>query len=259
MFFDDLSQIPELARKTGFSILVVNQSLLEPIPTKDKKSKSTATSTSRAHSANNPLKSDQSPAHRFPELQTYVVPPKADNNIIGIDEIRLLIDHCKIRQPSDYFIVFENASALTDTSQDAMLKLFEEPHQNYHFVIFTSDLSLLLETILSRASIFIHCQRNYLQTPPAVDQATLDLAKRLLSTGPRDLNAFATEITSKKFTKDPRKTALAITTTAIELAYKYYFSTRKPAFLKKLSSLLTLEQNLEKNGNVKLHLVADLL
>ncbi len=248
MFFNDLSQIPTLTRKTGFSIFVVDQSAIAP----DTSSPKTTRKTAKAADAS-------SPARFFPELQTFIVPTKSDTQKVGIAEVRLVIDHCKSHQTADHFVVFENALALTADSQDAMLKLLEEPHENYHFVIFTSDLSPLLDTILSRANIFIQSHPNILQSPPVVDQTTLDFAKRLLSAKPRDLLPLADEIASPKTSKDPRKTALTITTTAIELAYKYYFSTKNPAFIKKLPNLLKLDQSLKGNGNVKLHLVADLL
>ena len=229
MFFDDPKQIPSLAKKTSFSIFSVNS--LDVAVIKE----------------------------LFPPLQTFFAPVKPENQKTGVDEARLVIDHCKTRQTGPHFVVFPDANIFTPEAQDVLLKLLEEPRANYHFAIFTSDLDLILETVRSRASIYVQKCLNIIQTPPAADQTTLDYAKRLLTLKPRDLLGFANDITSTKFTKDPRATAIAIVSTAVELAYKYYFSTKNPAFIKKLPGLIQAEQGLRNNGNVRLQLVARLL
>ena len=238
MFFDDLTQIKTLALKTGFSIFVVDQAVIKP---------------------NSNLKTAKTPKDFFPKLQSYVAPTKSDTGKIGIDEVREIIEHCRAKQTSDHYIIIEDATALSQVSQDALLKLLEEPRENYHFVIFTTDLGPILETVRSRANIFVQRHKNLIKNPPAVDNDILVLAKKMLTVSARDVPAFAEELTNPKLFKTPREPVLQITTTAIELAYKSYFITKNPAFLKKLPHLLTLEQNLRGNGNIKLQLVANLI
>ena len=45
---------------------------------------------------------------------------------------------------------------------------------------------------------------------------------------------------------------------AIEMLYKTYFITEKQIFVRKIPKFLNLYDNLSKNGNIKLHIVADL-
>ena len=45
---------------------------------------------------------------------------------------------------------------------------------------------------------------------------------------------------------------------AIEIAYKSFFKTNKLQFIKKAQSLITLQENLKRNGHLKLHFIADL-
>lgn len=235
MFFDDLEQIAELAGRTGFAIFVVEQGVIKP---------------------NSNLKTAKTPKDFFPKLRTFVAPLKPENGRIGIDEVREVIDHCKTRQTEDYFIVVEDAATLTAESQDALLKLLEEPREFYHFVIFTTELGPLLETVRSRANIFVQRHRDAVQAPPAVDKETLAYAKRLLTASPRDLPSLAEELTNPKLFKKPREPILLIAATAIELAYKSYFITKRPAFIAKIPGLLQLERNLKGNGNIKLQIVA---
>ena len=238
MFFDELSQIEKLATKTGFSIFVVDQTVIKP----------------RSN-----LKTAPTPKDFFPKLRTFVAPTKSDTGKIGIDEVRETIEHCKNKQTSDYFIIIEDAATLSPVSQDALLKLLEEPREHYHFIIFATELGPILETIRSRANIFIQRHQDPIKSPPAVDNDILIYAKKMLTIAPRDVPAFAEELTSPKVFKAPREPVLQITATAIELAYKSYFITKKTAFLERLPGLLSLERNLRGNGNIKLQLVANLI
>lgn len=238
MFFDDLTQIPQLATKTGFAIFVVDQGIISPQTN---------------------LKTAKTPKDFFPGLQTFVAPLKSDTGKIGIDEVREIISHANTRQTEPHFIVIENAATLTAESQDALLKLLEEPKENYHFVLFATDLGPILPTVRSRANIYVQKHLDATTTPPAVDEQTLSLAKRLLTVAPRDVPALAEELTNVKLFKKPREPLILITATAIELAYKSYFITKNPAFIQKIPRLLKLESALKGNGNLKLQIVANLI
>jgi hypothetical protein len=45
----------------------------------------------------------------------------------------------------------------------------------------------------------------------------------------------------------------------IEMLYKSYFKTKNQVFVKKIPKFLEAYSNIEKNGHLKLHLVADLI
>ena len=82
------------------------------------------------------------------------------------------------------------------------------------------------------------------------------LAKRLMTAGAKDLVLVAEEIAGKK--TGVREYALRVVGLAIEMLYKSYFLTGKEIFVTKLPKFLELYENLERNGHVKLHIVADL-
>ena len=82
------------------------------------------------------------------------------------------------------------------------------------------------------------------------------LAKKLIAARPSDLYALSQEIAGKK--EKVRNYTLDILSIAIEMLYKTYFINNKDIFLKKIPKFITAYENISKNGNVKLHLVADL-
>ena len=133
----------------------------------------------------------------------------------------------------------------------------EEPSPRHHFVLITKTPSALLETVLSRAQIFYLKTPGTLEQPVAADEKIKTLAKTLITADPKTLISLANDLAKHK--DNPRAFALDVVGTAIELTYKTYFSSGEPKFLKKLKNLLTLYDNLAKNGHVKLHIVADML
>lgn len=219
MFFDDISQIESIVRKTGVSILVV------PVGTKLK--------------TKNVL---------------YLEPPK-DKRHISVEQIREFTNFTKNRQSTDWFLVITPADAMNESAQNAFLKNLEEPKDNYHFVLITENPSKLLPTILSRAQTFILKKADSLSSPIETDPKIKDLAKKLLVAKPKDLPDLAATICKNK---DARGYALKITETAIEILYKSYFATNNEVFVKKIPAFIQLYENLSQNGHVKLHLVADL-
>ena len=89
------------------------------------------------------------------------------------------------------------------------------------------------------------------------DEKVKALAKRLIVAKPGDLVGLAEEITKKK--DGVRGFCLEVLTVAIEMLYKSYFITDKEIFVKKIPKFLKTYENIERNGHIKLHLVADLL
>lgn len=222
MFFDKLSEIPKIARRINCSIFVV--------PT------------------------DFEPDLPFPVF----LRPDTDKTtrIISVENLREFLALTNSREQKDRYFVITPADAMNEAAQNAFLKTFEEPKAFCHFILLTEQPNLLLPTIRSRAQIFYLKQTNLLDTAPKAKAKSLLLAKELISANPHDLPKLAETLAKTK--TQPREHALEIVGLAIELLYKSYFKTGKTKFLTKLPNFLRLYENLEKNGHIKLHIVADL-
>lgn len=177
--------------------------------------------------------------------------------VITVEQIRDFLSLTNSRETSERFFVIVPADAMNEAAQNAFLKTFEEPKPHCHFILLTTEPSLLLPTILSRAQVFYLHQTGQIDQAPAAKEKTLTLAKKLISTPAKDLPALAAELTKAK--AQPRQQVMNIVATAIELLYKSYFKTGNEKFLHKLPNFIQLYDNLSKNGHIKLHLVADLL
>lgn len=229
MYFDDISQIPHLVQAFSTTIFVID-----------------------------------------PDTELSVKPllsikPESPESNISIENVREIISLTETKQTDKLFIIVRHAELLTEGASNALLKTIEEPGQNIHIIFFTKSPNLLLPTIKSRAMQFYLKQTNYLNNPPKVTADVMDLAKRLLVVDKITLPTLIEEIT-KKSTKNTtnkhendKAFTLKIIETTIELAYKSYFKTQNILFLKKIEGLSTAYQNIQKNGNKKLQLIANLI
>lgn len=222
MFFDDLTQIPLIAKRTSCAIFVV------PPDTKIQLKR--------------PL---------------YLRPDESKKTtVISVEQIRDFISFSQSRETSDRFFIIAPADAMNEAAQNAFLKTFEEPKNFCHFILLTEEPSLLLPTILSRAQVFFPHRTAPLDAAPQADAKTLAVAKKMIAATTSQLPALAAELTKTK--TNTREQVLQATSTAIELLYKSYFKTQNPKFLTKLPNFLRLCESLNHNGHLKLHLVADL-
>ena len=228
MFFDDPAKVPELAAKSGFSIFIMPKNTAENI--------------------------------KFPSKNSLDIKPDEKTGKITVSAVREIIDFCKVEQKNPFYIIIKDAEKLNEFAENALLKLLEEPALNYHFVLFTNDAKALLETVLSRGDIYILRIKDALEksiSAPSTDHRAY--AKQLITAKPADLPNLAETITKDtKIKKNLRENVLIITSIAIETLYKSYFKTGNLNFITKLPGFLTLEENIKKNGHIKLHLVADL-
>jgi len=225
MYFDDISQIPHLVQAFSTTIFVID-----------------------------------------PDTELSVKPllsikPESSESNISIENVREIISLTETKQTDKLFIIVRHAELLTEGASNALLKTIEEPGQNIHIIFFTKKPNLLLPTIKSRAMQFYLKQTNYLNNPPKVTEDVMDLAKRLLVVDKMTLPTLIEEITKKSTNKQESDKAftLKIIETTIELAYKSYFKTQNILFLKKIEGLSTAYQNIQKNGNKKLQLIANLI
>lgn len=226
MFFDDEKDIEKIAENTGFSIFVLPNNAKPLIN-----------------------KSDKNHLVIFPE----------DNNQIGIEKIREIIEKCRTKQTRPFFIYVFNAETMNEKAENAFLKQLEEPSDNYHFALFTNSPSSLLPTILSRGDLYIKRIEKPLDQPILVDEKIKKYSRCIISAKNANLVTTINDLLSdKECKKNTRDYVLKVLETAIEMLYKSYFVNNNPLFLKKLEKLLLAYDNLKQNGHIKLHLIADL-
>lgn len=222
MFFEKTSEIPKIAARTSCSIFVVPE--------------------------NTPIKLRQA---------LYLRPDESKaTRSISVEQVREFISFSLSKETQDRFFVIAPADAMNEAAQNAFLKTFEEPHAYCHFVLLVSDPAALLPTIRSRAQIFYPKITGILDAAPSAKPKVSEMAKKLISASVNDLPDLALEISKTK--TQPRQYALDVVATAIEILYKSYFKTKNVKFLVKLPNFLNLYDNLNRNGHIKLHLVADL-
>ena len=218
MFFEDVSQVQEIAGKCGTAVFVVPDELQVEIS------------------------------------QALVLQPE-EKTAITIEQVRGVMARLELKQTKDIFVVIRPAEKLQLEAANAFLKSLEEPGDKVHYILITSRPSMLLPTILSRASLY------YLKVQDDgsihADDKVKDLAKRLMVARPADLPSLADEIAKKK--DGTRAYALEVVGTAIEMLYKSYFITNKDVFVRKLPKFLALYEHLMQNGHVKLQIVASLI
>lgn len=222
MFFDNLTDIPTIAKRTHCAIFVV------PPDTK--------------LSLKNAL---------------YLTPDTSKKtNLISVEQMRDFIALTTNRETTDRYFVISPADAMNESAENAFLKTLEEPSDFCHFILLTTTPNLLLPTILSRSQIYIHRQKSSINNPPEYSTKIMDLAKQMIAATPATLPKLADDIAKSK--SNARELALNATAAAIEILYKTYFKNHQAKFLAKLPNFLALYDNLEHNGHIKLQIIANL-
>ena len=224
MQIDSVDQIPQIVNSTGFSIFVFPRD------------------------------------YDFNEINTkksIVIEPEKKSNDIKIDQIREIFSLLGTKQERDLTIIVRPAESLNEASSNAFLKNLEEPKENVHIVFFTHDITQLLPTIRSRASIYtIKSHLNFNEAPKA-NTKDLELAKSLLIANDKQLISLSEKLAKSK--ESPRQRTLKILDLCIELAYKSFFKTSDKKWLKKLNKLTKAYENIKANGHIRLQLVAQLM
>lgn len=218
MYFNSVDEVRDIAKKTGCAVFVMPDSF-------------------------------------GVEIKNAIAVSPDEKTVITVEQIREVAGLVMARQTSDRYIIIRPAEKLSDVAANAFLKNLEEPNDKVHYILITNHLSKILPTILSRAEIYLLKEKwNYKEIEGGEKEKML--AKKLIAAKSSDLVSVAEEIASKK--NGVREYALEVARIAIEMLYKTYFMTEKEAFIKKLPKFLDLYDNLEHNGHIKLHIVADL-
>ncbi len=77
-----------------------------------------------------------------------------DGERIKIEQVRDVLDYLSLRsQLRHRFVIIDQAEKLTPQAANALLKSIEEPPEGMHFILITSNLSVLLPTIRSRCQV----------------------------------------------------------------------------------------------------------
>ena len=223
MFFNSIEEIPEIAQKTGFSIFQ--------------------------------LKNIEKINFKFP-FELYPIKEEGKKKeAISVNMVREFCAKTNTKASKEEFFVIYQPEKMSQEATNAFLKNLEEPKEKHHFIFITKDLSGLLPTVLSRAQIYVQKINNPLGNPIDADEKVKNFAKRLMSATDADLPKLMKEMTAKT----EREFIIEIIIAAIEMSYKTFFLTNDQRFIKKLPNLINLYDNIVANGNIKLHLVADML
>ena len=219
MFFDDVSEIPEIARKVGTAIFVVPEVDAVAVP------------------------------------GAIVVEPEG-RATITIDQVREMLAMLTTKQLTDRFVLIRPADKLGEEAENAILKGLEEPRERVHFALVTDSLSGLLPTIRSRAAIYV-LRREGDDRMILADEKIKALAKELLVVKPDGVVVLVEKLTKKK--DGVRAYVLAVLAVAVEMAYKSYLLTGKMVFVRKVEHLVAVYEAVALNGNIKLQIIAGLV
>lgn len=220
MFFDNIDEIAKIALKSDSAVFVMPKKIA------------------------------------FSLKKAFVISPETKTSIT-IEQIRDLMSKISTRQLEDSFVIIRPADLLNEIAANALLKSLEEPKEKIHYILITDAPSKLLPTILSRTTMYFMREKADINKEVEVDEEIKTLAKKIMVAKPANLIDVAEQIVKKK--DGVRTYALTIVGAAIEMIYKSYFITNKTVFLKKLPKFLKLYENIENNGHIKLHIVADLI
>ncbi len=177
---------------------------------------------------------------------------------IVIHQIKEALELSHSKQNDALFIVVEYADALGEEAANHALKSLEEPGEKIHYVFLTHNINGVLPTIRSRANCYYLAQGEKVSDPPKADIEIFQLAKEYVSATSKNLPSVVDKIMKLDKT-DTRQAALKVVSCGIDIMYKSYLLRGNPSFLQKIEQLIAAEQAIDKNGNIKLQLIANML
>jgi len=152
---------------------------------------------------------------------------------ILLDDVKIISDEVFISTGSEKYIIIETNEIATIT-QNALLKMFEEPPSNVYFLIIVPSKSILLSTIRSRFPIFELKNREEFNSPVPIP--------KLENFRLQDLKAFLKDVS--KINHDvPIKIIEEI---FIQNKQNFHFQSDDFKRLQKAIQLLNLNSNLEQ-------------
>lgn len=214
------------------------------------------------------------------------IQPEDGKSQITVQQIRSLAHSLRTFAARRRVVVINPADSMNEESQNALLKMLEEPSKNLHFILVTYNVSAILETVQSRCQTLTLHRTSALQDNSLLKNSDLDdLTKqqiRFLASGrpalirqiirqPKLLNQYQETASSAK--------VIMQGVSYISLVESQKFSTNREEALKLIDILLTMirfqikskgptpeinglldrvfraEDSLKSNGNIKLALL----
>jgi len=152
---------------------------------------------------------------------------------ILLDDVKIISDEVFISTGSEKYIIIETNEIATIT-QNALLKMFEEPPSNVYFLIIVPSKSILLSTIRSRFPIFELKNREEFNSPvpiPKLENFRLQDLKACLKDVSKINHDVAIKIIEEIF---------------IQNKQNFHFQSDDFKRLQKAIQLLNLNSNLEQ-------------
>ncbi len=225
-------------------------------------------------------------------LTTIEPTAKSKTSLATIDAktIRELYEQTRMKAESRYVAIIDDADTMTDTAQNALLKLLEEPAKNMHFILTSHRPDNLLATIRSRVqTVLVHpidsaasarLLRSLGVTDDAVKQQLLYVADGL----PAELTRLAgnksyleatignvrqardflsgntyTRMVTIQAVATSRQTALDFIDTTVLMLKKVIETNYDVQNVQLLDALLDAKEAIGRNANVKLQLASVVL
>jgi len=231
-------------------------------------------------------------AHALKAKPVYVLPEKdekvdLEKGVITIDVIRRLYATTKTVETGKRLIVIDYAERMSTQSQNAFLKLLEEPGINTHFILLTHSVAKALPTILSRVQIvevqpisvdqssslleelkvtdaqkraqllFIAEGLPALMTRLAADDKAFESRVQIVRDARTYLQGSAYDRLKIALTyKDSREDALTVLSDAGKLLKGSIKNGQAKDVLQKIDAVLSAHERIEANGNIRLQLAS---
>jgi len=152
---------------------------------------------------------------------------------ILLDDVKIISDEVFISTGSEKYIIIET-NEIAIITQNALLKMFEEPPSNVYFLIIVPSKSILLSTIRSRFPIFELKNREEFNSPVPIP--------KLENFRLQDLKAFLKDVS-----KINHEVAIKIIEEIfIQNKQNFHFQSDDFKRLQKAIQLLNLNSNLEQ-------------
>jgi len=222
----------------------------------------------------------------------YILPEKnekvdVEKGVITVDIIRRLYAMTKTVETGTRLIVIDYAERMGVQSQNAFLKLLEEPGMNTHFILLTHNVSKLLPTIRSRVQLidvnpvtieqstalleelkvtdaqkkaqllFIAGGLPAALTVLALDEKAFESRAQIV----RDARTYLQGSTYDRLKialayKDGRDAALILLTDAGKLLQGSVKNGQGSDVIRKIEAVLAVHERIEANGNIRLQLAS---
>lgn len=173
-----------------------------------------------------------------PDIYTVKITDK--KQAVGVGEIRTMISDCFVKPNEAVCKVYLIFDKMTPEAQNALLKILEEPPQNVQFIIVTESSTVLLQTVLSRSTVFKIGDSDS-TTAEIRNQKVEETAVEIASAIPKNIElplliATGKLLNDKQLTQKVLERLSEILSIALE--EKYFKSGKYPEYITELSRTL---------------------